>query len=78
MLRSLEARIEVDGKVYIKESIHLSHACRAIVTIFDEPDIPETAILSEVVLGEDWNRPEEEEAWSHLLQIIRAPIFTEE
>lgn len=69
MLRSVEATIGVDGKVHIRESIHLAHACRAIVTIFDEPDIPETAILSEAALGEDWNRPEEEEAWSHLQQV---------
>ncbi len=69
MPRSVEATIEVDGKVQIKERIHLSHACRAIVTIFDEPDIPETAVLSEAALGEDWNRPEEEEAWSHLQQV---------
>lgn len=78
MLRSVEATIEVDGKVYIKESIHLLHACRAIVTMFDEPDVPETAILSEAALGEDWSRPEEEEVWSHLQQVIRAPVFTEE
>ena len=69
MLRSIETTIEVHGKVHIRQSIHLSHACRAIVTIIDEPDIPETAILSEAALGEDWNRPEEEEAWAHLQQV---------
>lgn len=69
MLRSVEATIEVDGKIYLRESVHLSHACRAIVTIFDEPDIPETAILSEASLEEDWNRPEEDAAWSHLQQV---------
>ena len=26
----------------------------------------ETAVLSETALAEDWNRPEEDEAWSHL------------
>ncbi|RKZ01264.1 hypothetical protein DRQ21_11010 [Candidatus Fermentibacteria bacterium] len=69
MLRSVEATIEVDGKVHIRESVHLLHACRAIVTIIDEPDIPETAILSEAALGEDWNRPQEEKAWAHLQQV---------
>lgn len=29
-------------------------------------EIPETALLSEQALAEDWNRPEEDEAWSHL------------
>ncbi|MEI7869715.1 MAG: hypothetical protein WCI11_17650 [Candidatus Methylumidiphilus sp.] len=28
----------------------------------------ETALLSEATLAEDWNRPEEDEAWSHLQQ----------
>jgi hypothetical protein len=28
--------------------------------------IPETAMMSEAALAEDWNRAEEDEAWSHL------------
>ena len=28
--------------------------------------VPETALLSEPALAEDWNHPEEDEAWSHL------------
>jgi hypothetical protein len=41
---------------------------RALVTILDEQPalVHETAILSEYSLGEDWNRPEEDAAWSHL------------
>lgn len=66
MLKSVEATIEENGNIHLRESVHLTHACRAIVTIIEEPDIPETALLSEAALGEDWNRPEEEEAWSHL------------
>ena len=66
MLKSIEATIDIDGEVHLREHIHLKHACRAIVTIIDAPDVPETALLSEPALGEDWNRPEEEEAWSHL------------
>ena len=31
-----------------------------------ESDISETALLSEAALAEDWNRPEEDDAWSHL------------
>jgi hypothetical protein len=30
------------------------------------PQAAETALLSEQALAEDWNRPEEDEAWSHL------------
>jgi hypothetical protein len=29
----------------------------------------ESALLSEAALAEDWNRPEEDEAWSHLQQV---------
>jgi hypothetical protein len=69
MLKSVEATIEADGEVHLRESVHLPHSCRAIVTIIQEPDIPETALLSEPALGEDWNRPEEDDAWSHLQQV---------
>jgi hypothetical protein len=36
----------------------------------DEPasTVPVTALLSEHSLAEDWNRPEEDEAWSQLQQ----------
>ena len=68
MLKSVEAIIGTDGQVHLRESVQLTHPCRAIVTIIEEPDIPETALLSEAALGEDWNRPEEDEAWSHLQQ----------
>jgi len=42
---------------------------RALVTILDErpTDRPsETALLSEAAPGEDWNRPEEDEAWKQV------------
>jgi len=29
----------------------------------------ETAMLSEAALAEDWDRPEEDEAWKHLQQV---------
>jgi hypothetical protein len=41
----------------------------ALVTILDEahPVVSaETALLSEPALAADWNRPEEDAAWSHL------------
>lgn len=66
MLTSIVATIEKDGRVRLKEPVSLAHACRAIVTIMDEPVIAETACLSESALAEDWNRPEEDAAWSHL------------
>jgi hypothetical protein len=66
MIKALEATIEVDGQVHLFESIHLDHPCRAIVTIIGDPEIPETALLSEQSLAHDWDRPEEDLAWSHL------------
>ena len=73
MLRSVEATveatIEANGEIHLREAVNLPHACRAIVTIIDEPDISETAILSEAALAVDWNRPEEEAAWLHLQQV---------
>ncbi len=39
----------------------------AILTILDESaPADETALLSEQSLAEDWNRPEEDAAWSYL------------
>lgn len=66
MLKALEATIEKDGKIHLLEPIHLKHACRAIVTIMVDPDVPESALLSQQSLARDWERPEEDEAWSHL------------
>ncbi len=66
MLKSINAIVEENGEVHLQEPVSLPHACKAIVTIIDETDIPETALLSEKSLAEDWNRPEEDEAWSHL------------
>lgn len=68
MLKSIEARIETNGQVVLLESVRLARPCRAIVTIIEESQVPETALLSETVLGADWTRHEEDEAWSHLQQ----------
>ena len=66
VLTSLEATVERDGVVRLGESIRLPRPCRAIVTIIDDRDRSETALLSEKALGEDWNREEEDKAWAHL------------
>ena len=53
------------------EDVNLPGTRRALVTILEEPPIHrnETALLSEPALGDDWNRPEEEAAWSNLQPI---------
>ncbi|HEY5866847.1 MAG TPA: hypothetical protein VI542_15075 [Candidatus Tectomicrobia bacterium] len=69
MLRTVEAVIDVQGQVHLLEPISLTGPRRALVTILDEePDISihETALLSEAVLAQDWNRPEEDAASSQL------------
>ncbi|MDQ2785453.1 MAG: hypothetical protein M3Y58_10695 [Chloroflexota bacterium] len=67
MLRTVEAVIDEQGNIRLREPVHLSATRRALVTILeDEP--AETALLSESALAEDWNRPEEDAAWSHLEQ----------
>ena len=67
MIRTVEATIDERGTVLLGEAIALSAPHRALVTILDEePYANEAALLSEAALAEDWNRPEEDAAWSHL------------
>ncbi len=69
MLRTLEAVIDEQGNVRLLEPIALAAPRRALVTVLEEASalqVPETALLSEAALAEDWNRPEEDAAWSHL------------
>lgn len=69
MIRTIEATIDEHGRVRLREEVGLSAPRRALVTILEEspPALPqETTLLSEEALAQDWNRPEEDEAWSHL------------
>ncbi len=68
MIQTLEALIDENGRVSLLEPIHLPTARRALVTILEQsaPEPSETALLSEAALSTDWNRPEEDAAWSHL------------
>ena len=68
MIQTVEAVIDPQGRVTLLGEVRVGGFRRALVTILEEAvDAPgETALLSETALGEDWNRPEEEAAWSHL------------
>ena len=69
MIRTVEAVIDVQGQINLLEPIRLPTMRRALVTILEEEPVirvPETALLSEASLAQDWNRPEEDAAWSHL------------
>ena len=68
MLQALEATIDEQGNVRLIKPVSLPSGRRALVVVLDEPavSIAGTALLSEQALAEDWNRPEEDKAWSHL------------
>lgn len=69
MIRTVEATIDEQGNVKLLEPVQLPSTRRALVTILEDPpsvDVNETAVLSEPALAKDWNRPEEDAAWSHL------------
>jgi hypothetical protein len=71
MIKTVEAVIDEQGRVRLLEPVAVPSSRRALVTILEEepaPDLHDTARLSERALAEDWNRPEEETAWSHLQQ----------
>ena len=68
MPKTVEAVIDTAG-VRLLEPVPLTSPRRALVIILDEEPaaLPnETALLSEAALAEDWNRPEEDAAWSYL------------
>ena len=68
MIQTAEAVIDEHGTVRLLEPVEVAGVRRALVTILDEETslTHETAIVSERSLAEDWNRPEEDAAWSHL------------
>ena len=72
MLRTVEAIIDANGQVRLLESVSVSRETRAIVTILGDDGMEEgahlPALLSEKALADDWNRPEEDQAWAHLQQ----------
>lgn len=71
MIKTVEAVIDEQGNVRLLERVRPGAARRALVTILEESpsETSETALLSEPALAEDWNRPGEGDAWSHLQQV---------
>ena len=69
MIQTVEAVIDEQGRVRLLGPVQLPAPRRALVTILEEAPAElgnETALLSEAALAEDWNRPEEDAAWSYL------------
>jgi hypothetical protein len=74
MPKTVEAVVDEPGHIRFLEPLELHSSQRVLVTVLvledapeaDTRDVSETALLSEEVLAEDWNREEEDEAWKHL------------
>jgi hypothetical protein len=62
---TIEAEVDEEGKIRPKEPVSLAPGSRLLITIL-EPEGADTALLSEAALAADWQRPEEDAAWSHL------------
>jgi hypothetical protein len=69
MIQTVEAIVDASGQVRLLGEVRVTGPRRALVTVLEEPAVVpgETALLSEAALAEDWSRPEEDAAWSHLL-----------
>jgi len=70
--RTVEGVIDREGNIHLLEPIRVPTLRRVLVIVLDDEPllkVSETALLSESALAEDWNRPEEDEAWSHLQQV---------
>jgi len=65
MLESYEVTVQEDGRIELAEPVQLKGPRRAILTLLDDSQSMETTLFSEKALS-DWNRPEEDRAWSHL------------
>jgi predicted DNA-binding antitoxin AbrB/MazE fold protein len=63
----IEAEVDEQGNIRPKQPVDLPPGSRLLITVV-ERGATETALLSEVALGADWNRPEEDAAWSDLGQ----------
>ncbi len=67
MLKTIEASIDKDGNVHLKESVKLKNSRKALVTILDEDDVvSELTLVSESALSKEWDNEEEDKAWAHL------------
>ncbi len=72
MLQAIEGRTDRNGRLRLPKSVKLPRLRRVIITILDEGprEVEENpALLSEAALAHDWDRPEEDEAWSNLNEL---------
>ncbi len=67
MHTTIEAEVDDQGNIRPKEPVALPPGSRILITVL-EPEAIDAALFSEAALGADWNRPEEDAAWSDLGQ----------
>ncbi len=69
MYKTIRCYIEENHQVHTLEDVELPAGKNALITIPDADEATgadETVYLSEAALGKDWNRVEEDRAWSSL------------
>ena len=69
MLNTYKATIDQQGQLQLPHNLKLPCGSKVLITVLDEPSSPianDEALLSESALSEDWNKPEEDEAWEFL------------
>lgn len=72
MIQTFEAVVDKRGNIRLLEPVKLPYDSRLLITVLDKRrpiHINEEALLSEAALAEDWNRPEEDEAWDYLQDV---------
>lgn len=72
-LKSVRATVSPEGKVTLAEPLALKTTTIAMLTVVLEDntdDAIEPALLSEDALAKDWGKPEEDEAWAYLQEVI--------
>lgn len=72
MLQTIEGIIDQNGTLYLLEPMQWPKQRRVLITILNEEpndELQDLARMSEVALARDWERPEEDAAWSHLAQL---------
>ena len=72
MIRTVEAVLDAEGRLRMLDRVRVDKPRRVLVTILDEEptdDALSLTLVSEASLAKDWDRPEEDAAWSHLFQL---------
>lgn len=71
-MQTLEATLDETGHIHFVDPIQISGIRRVLVTLLDAPETSaelETSLLSQPVLANDWLKPEEDAAWTHLQRV---------